>query len=71
MSNRAVKDMFKHKGKTVNIMGKTRVKTYQDLYMQLSELQKEQEIPVHHDYLGTNELAQNIYKKKGYERIRE
>jgi len=56
--------MFKHEGKTVNIMGKTRVKTYQELYMRLSQLQKEKEIPVHGDYLGDNELAQNIYKKK-------
>ena len=66
MLYRAVEDMFKHKGKTVNILGKTRVKTYHDLYIQLSELQKAKEIPVHGDYLGDNELAQNIYKKKYY-----
>ncbi|SVB83328.1 uncharacterized protein METZ01_LOCUS236182, partial [marine metagenome] len=64
MSNKAINSMFKHEGKTVNIMGKTRVKTYQELYMRLSQLQKEKEIPVHGDYLGDNELAQNIYKKK-------
>ena len=66
MSNIAIDSMFKHEGKTVNIMGKTRVKTYQELYILLSQLQKEKEIPVHDDYLGDNELAQNIYKKKYY-----
>jgi len=66
MSNKAVNDMFTSKGKTVNIIGKTRVKTYRDLYLQLSDLQKNKEIPVHDDYLGDNELAQNIYKKKYY-----
>ena len=66
MSNRAVENMFKHKGKTVNIIGKTRIKTYQYLYSQLSNLQKNKEIPIHGDYLGDNDLAQNIYKKKYY-----
>ena len=66
MLNRAVEHMFKHTGKTVNIIGKTRVKTYRDLYAQLSDLQKNKEIPFHGDYLGNNDLAQNIYKKKYY-----
>lgn len=64
MSNRHFEDMFKHRGKTVNIIGKTRIKTYRDLYRQLTELQAKNEIPKHDNYLGDNELAQNIYKKK-------
>ena len=64
MSNRHFEDMFRHQGKTVNIIGKTRVKTYRDLYRQLSELQEKNEIPVHDNYLGDNVLAQNLYKKK-------
>jgi len=64
MSNRHFEDMFKHRGKTVNIIGKTRVKTYRDLYRQLTELQEKNEIPVHDNYLGDNVLAQNLYKKK-------
>ena len=64
MSNRQFEDMFKHQGKTVNIIGKTRVKTYRDLYRQLTELQDKNEIPVHDNYLGDNVLAQNLYKKK-------
>jgi len=64
MSNRHFEDMFRHQGKTVNIIGKTRVKTYRDLYRQLTELQENNEIPVHDNYLGDNVLAQNLYKKK-------
>ena len=64
MSNRYFEDMFRHQGKTVNIIGKTRVKTYRDLYRQLTELQDKNEIPVHDNYLGDNVLAQNLYKKK-------
>ena len=64
MSNRHFEDMFRHQGKTVNIIGKTRVKTYRDLYRQLSDLQDKNEIPVHDNYLGDNVLAQNLYKKK-------
>ena len=64
MSNRHFEDMFKHQGKTVNIIGKTRVKTYRDLYRQLTELQEKNEIPIHDNYLGDNVLAQNLYKKK-------
>ena len=64
MSNRQFEDMFKHQGKTVNIIGKTRVKTYRDLYRQLTELQEKNEIPIHDNYLGDNVLAQNLYKKK-------
>ncbi|MBC8256700.1 MAG: adenosylcobalamin-dependent ribonucleoside-diphosphate reductase [Candidatus Marinimicrobia bacterium] len=64
MSKRHFEDMFKHRGKTVNIIGKTRIKTYRDLYRQLTELQENNELPVHDNYLGDNVLAQNLYKKK-------
>jgi ribonucleoside-diphosphate reductase alpha chain len=64
MSNRHFEDMFNHQGKTVNIIGKTRVKTYRDLYRQLTGLQEKKVIPVHDNYLGDNVLAQNLYKKK-------
>ena len=63
MSNRAVENMFKHTGKTVNIIGKTRINTYRDLYADLSNLQKNKEVPIHGDYLGNNDLAKNICSK--------
>ena len=69
MSNRHFEDMFNHQGKTVNIIGKTRVKTYRDLYRQLTELQEKKVIPVHDNYLGDNVLAENLYKKKSYYKI--
>ena len=58
--------MFSHDGKTVNVIGKTRVKTYKELYNHLEELQLNKEVGKHKDYLGGNVLAQNIYKKKYY-----
>ena len=64
MSNISMKNMFKHQGKTVSVIGKSRIKIYEELYSQLSELQKSKTLPVHLDYLCGNELAQNIYKKK-------
>ena len=64
MSKRSIENMFTHDGKTVNVIGKTRVKTYHELYNHLTELQKSKEISVHDNYLGNNVLAINLYKKK-------
>ena len=64
MSKRSIENMFTHHGKTVDVIGKTRVKTYHDLYNYLTELQNSKEISVHDNYLGDNVLAINIYKKK-------
>tara|TARA_Y100000590_G_scaffold446418_1_gene580110 strand:+ start:306 stop:2810 length:2505 start_codon:yes stop_codon:yes gene_type:complete len=58
--------MFKHEGKTVNVLGKNRVKTYRELYEYIEELENSKQIKKHDDYLGDNILAQNIYKKKYY-----
>jgi len=58
--------MFKHEGKTVNVIGKNRVKTYKELYEYIEELEKSKQIQKHDDYLGGNILAQNIYQKKYY-----
>ena len=64
MSNQPIESMFRHQGKTVNIIGKNRTKIYQELYKDITELQANNELPVHDNYLGDNELAQNLYKKK-------
>ena len=58
--------MFGHNGKTVNVIGKKRVAIYKRLYGHLENLQKNNTIKVHENYLGDNELAQNIYSKKYY-----
>ena len=58
--------MFSHKGKTINYIGKKRVSSYKKIYEHLSNLQDNSTIKVHENYLGDNELAQNIYTKKYY-----
>ncbi len=57
-------EMFEHRGKTTRIIGEPRIKIYRELYEYISNLQQEGELAVHTDYLGGNELAQNIYNKK-------
>ena len=57
------KNMFKYQGKTTKIIGAQRIKTYQMLYNHIDKMQGK-ELPVHGNYLGDNELAQNIYEKK-------
>ena len=66
MLENPINDMFQHEGKTVKIIGKTRVKTYIELYNYLEDLQKSNEIATHNNYLSDNVLAQNIYEKKYY-----
>ena len=64
MSNQPIESMFIYQGKTVNIIGKNRTKIYQELYKDITALQANNELPVHDNYLGDNELAKNLYKKK-------
>ena len=46
--------MFSHTGKTVKLIGKKRVNTYKKLYEYLTELQKNDTIKYHENYLGDN-----------------
>ena len=64
MLEKPIKDMFNHKGKTVNIIGKSRIKSYQELYDYIEDLQRNKEVDTHANYLGDNILARNIYEKK-------
>ncbi|MEE2858956.1 MAG: adenosylcobalamin-dependent ribonucleoside-diphosphate reductase [Candidatus Neomarinimicrobiota bacterium] len=64
MLEKPIKDMFNHKGKTVNIIGKSRIKSYQELYDYIEDLQRNKEVDTHTNYLGDNVLARNIYEKK-------
>ena len=59
-------DIFKHKGKFVDLCGKKNLKNYQNLYLILKKKQNNAEVPVHpeNNYLGDNDLARNIYEKK-------
>jgi len=57
--------MFKYQGKTTRVIGKTRTKAYKELYEHISSLQGNK-LPFNGNYLGDNELAQNIYEKKYY-----
>jgi len=57
--------MFKYQGKTTRVIGKTRTKAYKELYEYISSLQGNK-LPFNGNYLGDNELAQNIYEKKYY-----
>ena len=61
-------DIFKHKGKFVDLCGKKNLKNYQNLYLILKKKQNNAEVPVHpeNNYLGDNELARNIFEKKYY-----
>ena len=66
MIENPINEMFKSEGKTVTIIGKTRIKTYIELYNYLEDLQESNEIETHNNYLSDNVLAQNIYEKKYY-----
>lgn len=57
-------EMFHFEGKTTKIMGKKRVGTYNELYEYLSDEMETGILPSDIDYLGDNELAKNIYRKK-------
>ena len=61
----SINNMFKHQGKTTRVIGTSRTKTYKELHDYISSLQGNK-LPFHGDYLGDNELAQNIYEKKYY-----
>ena len=53
--------MFSHSGKTIKLIGKKRVTSYKKLYEYLTKLQQDNTVKYHENYLGDNELAQNIY----------
>lgn len=56
--------MFEYEHKLSDRVPKEWIKNYKEIYYYLKELQSSGEIPVHPDFLGGNELATSIYKKK-------
>ena len=63
MSEIDIANMFNHKGKTTKLIGETRAQAYSETYQHLTKLQEKDELPYDGNYLGDNELAQNIYEK--------
>ena len=61
-----IKEMFKYQGKAAKLIGPQRLKVYESIYDHISDMQKENKLPIHGNYLGDNELAKNIYEKKYY-----
>jgi len=58
--------MFSHRGKLTSCVGDAGVRDYRAVYEHVAKLQKSGELPVHHDYLGGDELAENVYRRKYY-----
>jgi ribonucleoside-diphosphate reductase alpha chain len=61
-----LREMFEKKGKTVKRIGEDRATTYEHLYAGLTQKVERGVLPSHPDYLGGNELATSIYRKKYY-----
>ncbi len=60
--------MFQHKSKLSSLVTESRIAGYKRLFYLIRQWQESGEVPLHPDnnYLGDNELAQDIYKKKYY-----
>ncbi len=56
--------MFEHKSKLSKLVDPSVIKNYKDTYFYLFEQIEKGKLPVHADYFGNNDLAQNIYKRK-------
>ena len=59
-----LQEMFALRGKTARRIGEDRTAAYEQLYLELSAKVESGTLPSHPDYLGGNELASNIYRKK-------
>ena len=59
-----IEQMFDYEGKTKKVIGDTRAQAYQEVYKHISDKQKSNDLSVHKNYLGDNELAKSIYEKK-------
>ena len=59
-----LQEMFALRGKTARRIGEDRTAIYEQVYRELSAKVANGTLPSHPDYLGGNELASNIYRKK-------
>ena len=62
----AVAEMFTYTSKLSRLVPKERIETYRRLYYLLKDMIAAGELPSHPNYLGDNELAENIYRNKYY-----
>ena len=60
--------MFNYKSKLLSLVDKQQIYAYKILYYMLKDMQDKGKLPVHpsNQYLGGNELAEDIYKRKYY-----
>ena len=59
-----LQEMFTLRGKTARRIGEDRTAAYEQVYRDLATKVANGTLPSHPDYLGGNELASNIYRKK-------
>ncbi len=59
-----IQKMFEYPSKMLSVAPPERIASYKRLYHYLKDAQAKGVIPVHHNYLGGNDLAINIYRKK-------
>ena len=59
-----IEQMFDYEGKTKKVIGDTKAQAYKEVYQHISDKQKNNELSIHKNYLGDNELAKSIYEKK-------
>lgn len=59
-----LQEMFALRGKTARRIGEDRTSIYEQVYRDLYARVEQGILPSHPDYLGGNELASNIYRKK-------
>ena len=57
--------MFDYSGKTAQVLGKSRINTYKDIYLHIDKEQGNS-LKYNGDYLAGNELANKIYAEKYY-----
>ncbi len=62
--NDKIKEMFNYKSKLRDRVPEEWIKRFKTTYTKLMEMIANGELPVHPDYLGNNELAVSIYRKK-------
>src|SRR6056297_915456 len=56
--------MVQYRGKFAKKIGEDKIKSYELLYCHLTDKVEKGELPSHEEYLGGNDLAENIYKNK-------